>query len=91
MDQNIPVWVQWSFNVVLMLIGGLVTWSFKALGSKIEALERREGQLTSDMTELRVQMPTYYVQKADHDKSLERIFGVLERIEQKLNDKVDKS
>ena len=42
------------------------------------------------LNDLRVEMPTTYVRQAQHKDSLDNIFNALRRIEDRIDNKVDK-
>lgn len=89
-DQTIPLWVQWTFNVGLLLVGALASWWAKSILEKVESLEEMDRKLAQDVTDLRVKLPTDFVSKTEHRESLDNIFNALRRIEDKIDQKVDK-
>lgn len=90
-QESIPLWVQWGFNIVLLIVGGLVSWLMKSVFDRIKDLQDADTGLAKEVNDLKVTLPTNYVLKADHDKGLDAIFSALRRIEDKLDGKADKS
>lgn len=89
-QESIPLWVQWAFNIVLLIVGGLVSWLMKSVFDRIKDLQNTDTGLAKEVNDLKVNLPTNYVLKADHDKGLDAIFSALRRIEDKLDGKADK-
>ena len=101
-QEHIPIWVQWAFNVLLLIVGGAVSWLMKSVFDRIRDLQSADTGLAKEVNDLKVQLPTNYVLKSEHDKGLDAIFSALRRIEDntvqalqrfenKLDTKVDKA
>jgi len=100
-QEYIPIWVQWAFNVLLLIVGGAVSWLMKSVFDRIRDLQSADTGLAKEVNDLKVQLPTNYVPKSEHNKGLDAIFSALRRIEDntvqalqrfenKLDTKVDK-
>ena len=89
-QENIPMWVQWTFNILLLLVGGLVSWLMKSVFDRIAELQKADSGLAKEVNDLKVALPTHYVLKTEHTEGLNAIFSALRRIEDKLDNKADK-
>ena len=89
-QESIPLWVQWAFNILLLIVGGSVSWLMKSVFDRIKELQSTDTGLAKEVNDMKVALPTNYVLKADHDKGLDAIFSALRRIEDKLDGKADK-
>lgn len=90
MQESIPLWVQWAFNILLLIVGGSVSWLMKSVFDRIKELQSTDTRLAKEVNDMKVALPTNYVLKTDHDKRLDAIFSALRRIEDKLDGKADK-
>jgi len=101
-QENIPIWVQWAFNVLLLVVGGSVSWLLKSVFDRIKDLQSADTGLAKEVNDLKVLLPTNYVLKAEHDRGLDAIFSALRRVEDntvqalqrfesKLDNKADKT
>lgn len=79
-----------AFQIALGVFGPLVGWLLKALFDRLAKLEERGDAMVREVHAMRVEMPTHYVRKEDHEKALDNIFQALRRIEEKLDMKADK-
>ncbi len=79
-----------AFNIAMAIIAALGGWFIRTLFDKIEALEATDSNLTEQVTLLRVELPSSYVNKDDFKDMLNNIFEMLRRIEDKLGAKVDR-
>lgn len=78
--------LQW----VLALCAFLGGWFLKELFARISKLEDADRELAKTVGELRIDLPTHYVNKADFQQMGDSIFAALRRIEDKLDGKADK-
>ena len=74
---------QGLINLVGGAILGVIGWFARSLYGAVE-------QLRKDLHEIEVQLPKSYVPKEDWNESLKRIESMLEKIFDKLDQKVDK-
>ena len=82
---------QQLFNVLFALIGVLGGWWMKAMWEAIKALEQADKSLTASVGDLKVLVAGQYVKQDSFDKLSNAIFSKLDRIEDKLDGKADKS
>lgn len=77
--------MDWQSIVNLCIGAGLaaIGWWCREIWDSVKALK-------SDIQKLQIELPTSYVRKIDIDARLDKIDSVLERIFDKLDDKVDK-
>lgn len=66
-----------------MIAGALAGWVLRTLWSAIS-------ELREDLSELREHIPTTYISKADITEFKHELFARLDRIERKVDGKVDK-
>lgn len=62
----------------------------KTLFDRISSLEQADNRMTKALNDLRVELPTRYVDKEDFIRVSDKMLSTLERIEDKLDKKVDK-
>ena len=71
--------LNWVFGALMTITG----WVLKTIWDAVDRLKR-------DLNNLEVVLPTQYVTKYDIERRFDKIDAVLERIFDKLDDKVDK-
>lgn len=79
-----------AFEILLGICIGLMGWFLRSLFDRIKSIENKLDVETSAIHQLRVDLPTNYVTKGDFRGMGDAIFGALRRIEDKLDNKVDK-
>jgi CHASE3 domain sensor protein len=84
MDQTIINWVLAGF-------GGLIGFLLNAVWQAVKDLQKADKDLTAKVAEIEVLVAGAYVKKDDLEKLSNAIFAKLDRIEDKLDLKVDKS
>lgn len=77
--------MEWQpvINLAVGAVLGLIAWLFKQLWDAVQRLK-------NDLKELEVKLPEQYVRKDEFNSTLNRIYDILERIERKVDGKVDK-
>ena len=83
MDQTIVNWLLAGF-------GGLIGFLLNAVWQAVKDLQKADMDLTKKVSEIEVLVAGAYVKKDDIDKLSNAIFAKLDRIEDKLDGKVDK-
>jgi CHASE3 domain sensor protein len=83
MDQTILNWI-------LGGIGGLLGFLLNTVWQAVKDLQKADSDLTKKLGEIEVLVAGAYVKKDDIDKLSNAIFAKLDRIEDKLDGKVDK-
>lgn len=83
MDQTIVNWLLAGF-------GGLIGFLLNAVWQAVKDLQKADTELTKKVSEIEVLVAGAYVKKDDIDKLSNAIFTKLDRIEDKLDGKVDK-
>lgn len=83
MDQTILNWI-------LGGVGGLLGFLLNTVWQAVKDLQQADRQLTAKVSEVEVLVAGAYVKKDDMDKLSKAIFAKLDRIEDKLDGKVDK-
>ena len=83
MDQTIVNWMLAGF-------GGLIGFLLNAVWQAVKDLQKADTDLTKKVSEIEVLVAGAYVKKDDIDKLSNAIFAKLDRIEDKLDGKVDK-
>lgn len=81
---------QTIINVAFALIGGLGGWVLNNLKSSIDELRKQDSLLADKVQHIEVLVAGTYVKRDDMDKFTQAIFAKLDRIEVKLDSKVDK-
>lgn len=90
MDQGTLVDLRTAFDLAMMLVAALGGWAWTSINGRIRDLEKSDRDMTEALTALRVALPTSYVHKDEFKSALDAIHAVLRRIEDKLDNKVDK-
>lgn len=83
MDQTILNWI-------LGGVGGLLGFLLNTVWQAVKDLQKADKDLTTKVAEIEVMVAGAYVKKDDIDKLSNAIFAKLDRIEDKLDGKVDK-
>lgn len=83
MDQTIVNWMLAGF-------GGLIGFLLNAVWQAVKDLQKADKELTAKVAEIEVLVAGAYVKKDDLEKLSSAIFAKLDRIEDKLDGKVDK-
>lgn len=86
MDGNAQV----LFNIVVSLCATLGGWMLKSLQSSLEHLQTIDSELATKIQSIEVLVAGNYVKRDDLERSIAAIFIKLDRIETKLDGKVDK-
>lgn len=84
MDQTIINWLLAGF-------GGLIGFLLNAVWQAVKDLQQADKDLVTKVAEIEVLVAGDYVKKGDLEKLSSAIFAKLDRIEDKLDLKVDKS
>lgn len=82
--------IQIAFNIAVALVAFLGGWVLNSLKDSINHLKKTDGQLADKVQHIEVLVAGAYVKKDDIDKLSNAIFAKLDRIEDKLDGKVDK-
>jgi CHASE3 domain sensor protein len=83
MDQTILNWI-------LGGIGGLLGFLLNTVWQAVKDLQKADSDMAKKLSEMEVLVAGAYVKKDDIDKLSNAIFAKLDRIEDKLDGKVDK-
>jgi hypothetical protein len=83
MDQTVVNWMLAGF-------GGLIGFLLNAVWQAVKDLQKADKDLTAKVAEIEVLVAGAYVKKDDLEKLSNAIFTKLDRIEDKLDGKVDK-
>lgn len=78
------------FNVVFTIAGALSGWWMKAMWEGLKDLQKADGKLTSEVSELKVLVAGQYMKRDEFERTGQAIFAKLDRIEGKLDHKADK-
>ena len=84
MDQTIVNWM-------LAVFGGLIGFLLNAIWKAVKDLQKADKELTAKVAEIEVLVAGAYVKKDDLSKLSDAIFAKLDKIEDKLDGKVDKT
>ncbi len=81
---------QTLFNIALSLISFGLGFIVNRLFSSLDALREQDAKLTSEITAIKIALPTNYVTKPDMEGFVNAIFKKLDVISEKLDGKADK-
>lgn len=83
--------LQTAFNIAIALVGGLGGWVLNRVYSDMNYIRDAVVALAGDLAEVRVILPTHYVTQQELSTMLDRLMHSLQRIEDKLDRKADKT
>jgi len=83
MDQTIINWLLAGF-------GGLIGFLLNAVWQAVKDLQSADKELASKVAEIEILVAGAYVRKDEFTQSVNALFAKLDRIEDKLDKKVDK-
>lgn len=83
MDQTIVNWMLAGF-------GGLIGFLLNAVLQDVKDLQKADTELTKKVSEIEVLVAGAYVKRDDFNELSKALFNKLDRIEDKLDSKVDK-
>ena len=81
---------QTLFNYALTLSGALGGWALKTVWDAVKDLQTADKVLVEKVATIEVLVAGSYITKDDFQKTIAAIFVKLDRIEDKLDHKVDK-
>ena len=81
---------QQLFNIVIGVAGALGGWWMKAMWEGLKDLQRTYHDQDLQVNNLQVLVAGQYMRREEFDKLSQAIFAKLDRIEDKLDNKVDK-
>lgn len=81
---------QMLFNIAITLAGALGGWVLNSLKTNIENLQKADAALAGKVQKIEVLVAGSYVKRDDMDKLGAALFAKLDKIENKLDGKVDK-
>jgi hypothetical protein len=81
---------QQLFNIVVGVCGALGGWSMKVMWDTLRDLQKSDKQLAEKLSNIEVIVAGDYVKREELAKITETLFNKLDRIEEKLDKKVDK-
>jgi uncharacterized iron-regulated protein len=82
--------LQLAFNIAAALAGMLGGWVLKAISANLKELQIADKDLVAKVQQIEVLVVGEYVKQKDLDKLQVALFAKLDRIENKLDDKMDK-
>lgn len=81
---------QQLFNVLFAIVGVLGGWWMKAMWEAVKDLEKADQALSGQVADLKILVAGGYVRTEQFNSMSNAIFAKLDRIEDKLDQKVDK-
>jgi len=78
------------FNITIGVSGALGGWWMKAMWDALKDLKQSDDKLATEVGNLKVLVAGQYVSRDSFDRLSNAIFAKLDRIEDKLDSKVDK-
>ena len=82
---------QQLFNIVFVVAGALGGWWMKAIWETLKELQGADKNLAKEVSDLTVLVAGQYVKAETFDRTITALFQKLDRIEDKLDHKADKS
>lgn len=81
---------QQIFNVAIAIIGALGGWLMRIMWQSLKDLQTRDDKLADKVGAIEVLVAGQYVKRDDMNRDISAIFAKLDRIEDKIDSKVDK-
>lgn len=81
---------QTIINIAIGLVGALGGWVLNNLKSSIDELRKQDSLLADKVQQIEVLVAGTYVKRDDMEKLGDALFAKLDKIENKLDNKVDK-
>ena len=78
------------FNIAVTVIGSLAGWLGRIMWQALKDQQEQNAKLAEKVAQLQVLVVGEYVKKDDLQRDVNAIFAKLDRIEDKLDKKVDK-
>lgn len=85
-----PVDFQVLFNVAISLLGAIAGWVLNTIWGAVKDMQKADKELAQKVSGVEILVAGSYVTRAEHSASMSRIEAGLQRIEDKLDGKVDK-
>lgn len=82
--------IQTAFNILLSLVSFLGVYVLNSLRDNIKALQSSDNELSEKVQNMEVLVAGSYIKREELDKLMHLLFAKLDRIEAKLDTKVDK-
>jgi hypothetical protein len=82
--------MQYLFNVLFVALLGVVSWYVKQTSADIKTLQTTDDKINSDLTEMRILVAGQYATRAELTAMVKALFTKLDRIEEKVSQKVDR-
>jgi hypothetical protein len=82
--------LQIAFNIAAALVGMLGGWVLKSISAELKELQKADKELVTKVQQIEILVVGEYVKQKDLDKLQVALFTKLDRIEGKLDGKVDK-
>jgi hypothetical protein len=82
--------LQLAFNIALAIIAGLAGWFMKFLAGELKELKQNDEKLAKSLKEIEVLVAGKYVTRDELTRTMDTVFGKLDRIADMINRKVDK-
>lgn len=79
------------FNIAVALAGALGGWWMNVMWQSLTDLQKADKLLADKVSSIEILVAGNYVKRDDFDKVADNIFRKLDRIEDKLDHKMDKS
>ena len=83
--------IQALFNVSVGVIGSIGGWWFHTMWTAMRALQADNQKLADRIADIEVLVAGNYVKRSDFDRFVENLFHKLDKIEDKINGKEDRS
>ena len=81
---------QTLINLLFGVVGFSGAWMLNSITASIKSLQKSDGELADKVQHIEVLVAGSYVKRDDLDKLSSALFAKLDRIEMKLDTKVDK-
>ena len=81
---------QFILNVLLTLVATLGGWVLRSIHEAVKDLQHSDQLLAEKVQSIELLVAGNYVQKGDMQRAMDALFNKLDRIENKLDKKVDK-
>lgn len=82
---------QQLFNIVVLVCSGFGSWIIRTLFAQIKELQIANAKKDEQISNIQILIAGQYVRRDDLDKLINALFAKLDKIDEKLDTKVDKT
>ena len=82
--------LQMAVNISFAIAGGLGSWVLHTVWDSVKALQTEDKTMASQISQLNILVAGNYITKDEHNLTTQALFKKLDKIEDKIDSKMDK-